>query len=69
MSSTFSPYFENYPTLKLLRGKHAGFILGFFHDSFKETGQTQIPEEDLETLLDDYHAFAPNGDLGSTGTQ
>lgn len=51
MLSTFSPYFENNPTLKLLRGNYAGFILGFFHDSFKETGQTQIPEEDLETLL------------------
>ena len=55
MSSTFSPYFEKNPTLKLLRGNYAGFILGFFHDSFKETGQTQIPEEDLETLLDNQH--------------
>lgn len=27
MSSTFSPYFENNPTLKLLRGNYAGFIL------------------------------------------
>lgn len=54
MSSTFSPYFENNPTLKLLRGNYAGFILGFFHDSFKETGQTQIPEEDLETMLDQH---------------
>jgi len=52
MPSTFSPYFENNPTLKLLRGNYAGFILGFFHDSFKEKGQTQIPEEDLESMLD-----------------
>jgi len=52
MPSTFEPYFENNPTLKLLRGNHAGFILGFFHDSFKESGQTQIPEEDLEAMLD-----------------
>jgi len=38
-------HFDNNPTLKLLRGNYAGFILGFFQDSFKEAGQTQIPEE------------------------
>lgn len=54
MSSTFGQYFENNPTLKLLRGNYAGFILGFFHDSLKDSGQTQIPEEDLESMLDQH---------------
>jgi len=54
MPSTFEPYFQNNPTLKLLLMQSAGFILGFFHDSFKELGQTQIPEEDLETMLDQH---------------
>jgi len=52
MPSTFDPYFKNNATLKLLRMQNAGFVLGFFFESFKETGQTQIPEEDLEALME-----------------
>ena len=52
MTSPFDPYFENSPTLKLLQMRHASFILGFFSSCFKETGQAQIPEEDLESLLE-----------------
>ncbi|HBR93717.1 MAG TPA: hypothetical protein DEA90_06090, partial [Opitutae bacterium] len=52
MSSIFDPYFAKSPTLKLLRSPSACFVLGFFYVSFKEEGLTQIPEEDLEALLD-----------------
>tara|TARA_B110001469_G_C9648769_1_gene329856 strand:+ start:7103 stop:8539 length:1437 start_codon:yes stop_codon:yes gene_type:complete len=52
MSSIFEPYFEKSPTLKLFQMRQVRFVLGFFHQSFKETGATQIPEEDLEALLD-----------------
>ncbi|CAA6677378.1 MULTISPECIES: DUF3375 family protein [unclassified Lentimonas] len=52
MASQFDQYFDNSPTLKLLRMQHAGFILSFFQQSFKENGLTQIAEEDLEALLD-----------------
>ncbi|MGJ8649498.1 MAG: DUF3375 family protein [Opitutaceae bacterium] len=52
MSLLFAPYFDKSPTLKLLRSPSACFVLGFFFMSFKENGLTQIPEEDLEALLD-----------------
>ncbi|MGJ8638029.1 MAG: DUF3375 family protein [Opitutaceae bacterium] len=52
MSSLFAPYFDKSPTLRLLRSPSACFVLGFFFQCFKENGLTQIPEEDLEALLD-----------------
>ncbi|MGZ0657624.1 DUF3375 family protein [Coraliomargarita sp. W4R72] len=54
MPSIFDPYFTKNPTLKLLRSPSASFVLGFFFVSFKENGLTQIPEEDLEALLDQH---------------
>jgi len=54
MPSTFDTYFQNNPTLKLLRVNYAGSILGFFYDSFKKTRRTQIPEEDLEAFLNQH---------------
>ncbi len=48
----FEHLFEHAPTLRLLRSQSAGFVLGFFQSSFKESGQAQIAEEDVEAMLD-----------------
>jgi len=62
MSSPFDLYFKGSPTLKLLRSDNASLVLGFFFLSFKETGQTQIPEEDLEAMLDQHLDEIRDGD-------
>ncbi|MBC2595940.1 DUF3375 family protein [Ruficoccus amylovorans] len=58
MTALFEPHFEHSPVLKLLRSDHAAFILSFLYESFKEHGNNQIAEEDLEVILADNLRYA-----------
>jgi hypothetical protein len=52
MSQRFTHEIDHSPAFKLLRSRQARFILGFFHDHFKEPNVALIPEEDLEVALE-----------------
>lgn len=50
-------YWENSPSLKLLRKQNAPLILSFLYKQFKLTQRISISQSDLETKLEDYLEF------------